>query len=73
MPFLILGKEYLNVNFKPTTIEKLFATGAIINLNEYNRRDYIFRHIKLVTNIHINGKKVLNFDNFSNFLTNALE
>jgi hypothetical protein len=27
MPFVILGKEYLTINFKPNIMEKLFASG----------------------------------------------
>jgi hypothetical protein len=73
MPFVILGKEYLNLNFKPDIMERLFGTGTTIEINEYNRRDYIYSNLKLVKNIHIDGKKIWNFDNFSNFLTNAIK
>jgi hypothetical protein len=73
MPFVILGKEYLNIHFKPDIMEKLFTTGTFLEIDEYNRRDYIYKNLKLVTNIHIDGKKVWSFDNFSNFLTNAMK
>jgi len=73
MPFVILGKEYLTINFKPTIIEKLFGTGYNIEIDEYNWRSYIYKNLKLVKNIHIDGKKIWNFDNFSNFLTNAIK
>jgi hypothetical protein len=73
MPFVILGKEYLNINIKPDVMENLFGTGINIEINEYNRREYIYKNLKLVTNIHIDGKKVWNIDNFSNFLTNAIK
>jgi len=73
MPFVVLGKEYLNLNFKPDIMEKLFSTGTSIEIDEYNRRDYVYNNLKLVTNIHIDGKKVWNFDNFSNFLTKSIQ
>lgn len=73
MPFVILGKEYLTINFKPDIIEKLFGTGNSVEINEYNRREYIYKNLKLVKNIHIDGKKIWNIDNFSNFLTDAIK
>ncbi len=73
MPFVILGKEYLHLNMKPTVLEKLFGTWDATEINEYNRREYIYKNLKLVKNIHIDGKKIRNFDNFSNFLTNAIK
>lgn len=72
MPFVILGKEYLNLNIKSDTIEKLFGSGENVDLDEYNRRNYVYKNLKLVKNVHIDGKKVRNFENFSNFLTDAM-
>jgi hypothetical protein len=73
MPFVLLGKEYLNLNVKPNMMEKLFGTGNNVEINEYNRREYIYKNLQLVSNIHIDGKRVWNFNNFANFLTNAIE
>lgn len=73
MPFVILGKEYLTINFKPDIMERIFGSGEKVDIDEYNRRNYIYKNLKLVTNIHIDGKKIRNFDNFSNFLTNAIK
>jgi hypothetical protein len=73
MPFVILGKEYLTINFKPNIMKRLFGSGSDVEIDEYNRRNYIYKNLKLVTNIHIDGKKIWNFDNFSNFLTNAIK
>lgn len=74
MPFVILGKEYLNLNIKPSLMETLFGTGdSAIDLDEYNRRTYIYKQLKLVSNIHIDGKKVRNFENFESFLTKAMK
>ena len=73
MPFVILGKEYLNLNIKPDVMESLFGTGNDTEINEYNRRNYIYKNLKLVTNIHIDGKKVWNVNNFSNFLANSIK
>lgn len=73
MPFVILGKEYLTINFKPDIMERLYVTGNVLEMDEYNRRKYIYKNLKLVTNIHIDGKKIRNFNNFSSFLTNAIK
>jgi len=73
MPFVILGKEYLTINMKPDIVEALFSTGSYWSLDEYNRREYIYKNLKLVKNIHIDGKRIRNVDNFSNFLTNAIK
>jgi len=73
MPFVILGNEYLTLNFKPTVMEKLFGTWATLAIDEYNRRDYVYKNLKLVTNIHIDGKRVWNSENFWSFLTNAIK
>ncbi len=73
MPFVILGNEYLNLNIKPDLVESLFGSGQNVDLNEYNRRNYIYKNLKLVSNIHIDGKKIRNFNNFESFLTNAMK
>jgi hypothetical protein len=73
MPFVILGKEYLTINFKPNIMEKLFASGHYWDIDEYNWRKYIYNNLKLVNNVHIDGKKIWNVDNFSNFITNAIK
>lgn len=73
MPFVILGKEYLTINFKPNVIQKLFGTGDMVGLDEYNRRNYIYKNLKLVNTIHIDGKKMWNVDNFSKFLINSIK
>lgn len=73
MPLVLLGKEYLNINVKPTIMEKFFATGNTVEIDEYNRRYYIYKQLKLVTNIHIDGKKIRSFDNLSKFLTDAIK
>jgi hypothetical protein len=53
MPFVILGKEYIKLNIKNELKDKLFGTGSDIIFDEYNRRDYIYKQLQLVTNIHI--------------------
>lgn len=73
MPFVILGKEYLTINFKPDVMQILFATWDQTEIDQYNRRTYVYKNLKLVSNVHIDGKKVRNFNNFSNFLTNAIK
>ncbi len=73
MPFVILGKEYLTLNTKSTISDKLFSGSGDVYMDEYNRRDFFYKNLQLVSNIHIDGKKIWNFDNFSDFLTNAIK
>lgn len=73
MPFVILWKDYLTINTKPNIMKKIFGTWDTTVIDEYNRRNYVYKNIKLVTNIHIDGKKIWNIINFSNFLTNAIK
>ena len=73
MPFVILGKEYVPLNIKTSLRENLFPEDTHVDIDEYNRRDYVYRNLQLVSNIHIDGKKIWNFDNFSNFLTNSIK
>ncbi len=73
MPFVILGKEYLSINFKPDILDKLFSTWNSVEINEYNRRQYIYNTLKLVTNIHIDGKKIWDITNFWNFLSDVIK
>ena len=73
MPFVILGKEYLTLNIKTSLSQKLFGSGSTDQIDEYNRRSYVYDHLQLTSNIHIDGKKVRNFENFSNFLTDAIK
>lgn len=73
MPFVVLGKEYLTINFKPDIMEKLFASWHYWDMDEYGRRNYIYKNLKLVNNVQIDGKRIWNFDNFSKFLTNAIK
>lgn len=73
MPLVILGNEYLTINFKPDVMTRLFSSGINQEMNEYNRRQYIYKNLKLVNNVHIDGKKIWNFNNLSSFLTNAIK
>ena len=72
MPFVILWHEYLNLHFKPTIMQKIFGTWTTPPpIDEYNRRNYIYKNLQLVTNIHIDGKKVWNFQNFAKFISST--
>lgn len=73
MPFVVLGKEYLTINMKPNIMKILFSSWTIANIDEYNRRTFVYKNLKLVSNIHIDGKKIWNFGNFEKFLTNAIK
>lgn len=72
MPFVILGNVYSKLNIKPMIIEKLFGTGTV-NLQEATRRNTIYSKLKLVTALHIDGKKVRSTSNFIKFLKNSLK
>lgn len=73
MPFVLLGKEYLTINFKPDIMKKLIGTWTIWEMDQYTWRQYIYKNLKLVNNVHIDGKRIWNVDNFSNFLSNAIK
>ena len=72
MPFVILGNVYSKLNIKPSIIEKLFGTGTV-NLQESTRRNTIYNKLKLVTALHIDGKKARSTSNFIKFLKNSLK
>ncbi|MEI7562173.1 MAG: hypothetical protein WCJ39_00110 [bacterium] len=72
MPFVILGNVYTKLNIKPAIIQNLFGTGNV-DLQESTRRDTIYAKLKLVTALHIDGKKVRSTSNFIKFLKNSLK
>ncbi len=72
MPFVVLGKEYLQLHIKSSVKSLLLGTWAAPQFDEYNRRSYMYKNLKLVNNIHIDGKSVWSFDHFSDFLTTSL-
>ena len=56
----------------PTIMQKIFGTWTTPPpIDEYNRRNYIYKNLQLVTNIHIDGKKVWNFQNFAKFISST--
>lgn len=65
MPFLILGTEYLTLQAKPETRNKLVDTGS---LHEFNRREKIYSNLSLTKNIYINTDKAFNVKNFWTYL-----
>lgn len=73
MPFVVLGKAFVPIQVKISVAEKLFWTGDIwLELYDYNRRDLIYRNLQLVNTVHIDGKKVLNYNNFFIFIKSSL-
>ncbi len=73
MPFVILGKVFVPMQVKINVAEKLFGTGkSSLELYDYNRRELVYKNLKLVNTVHIDGKKVWNLNNFSLFIKNAL-
>lgn len=73
MPFVVLGKAFVPMQVKINVAEKLFWTGTEkLELYDYNRRELVYKNLKLVNTVHIDGKKVWNVDNFLLFIKNAL-
>jgi hypothetical protein len=73
MPFVVLGKAFVPIQVKINVAEKLFWTGDIwLELYDYNRRDLVYRNLQLVNTVHIDGKRVLNYNNFFLFIKNSL-
>jgi len=70
MPFVVLWKAYTIINVKPKIAAQLFQSW--INLYEYNRRNYVYKNLSLIQNIHIDGKVIWNSDNFANFIKQNL-
>lgn len=71
MPFVILGNVFTKLNIEESLAAKFFATGT--NIDESNRRNIIYQKLELVSNIHIDGKKVRSWSNFVKFLNNSLK
>lgn len=71
MPFVILWNVFTKLNVKPHIAEKFFVTWAAID--EANWRSLIYKNMQLVTNIHIDGKRVRSWSNFMNFLQKNLK
>ena len=73
MPFVILGNVYNKLNIKQKLVEKLRGTGIVApNVNESNWRDIVYGELHLVNTIHIDGKKVWNWQNFIQFITTSI-
>lgn len=73
MPFVIVWKAFVPMQVKINVAEKLFWTGSeSLELYDYNWRDLIYKNIKLVNTVHIDNKRVWNYDNFSIFIKNSL-
>lgn len=73
MPFVVLGKAFVPMQVKINVADKLFWTGnEWLELYDYNRRELVYKNLKLVNTVHIDGKKVWNYTNFSLFIRNAL-
>lgn len=73
MPFVILGKAFVPMQVKINVADKLFWTGnEWLELYDYNRRELVYKNIKLVNTVHIDGKKIWNISNFYIFIKNAL-
>ncbi|MFA7717809.1 MAG: hypothetical protein WC875_03785, partial [Candidatus Absconditabacterales bacterium] len=73
MPFVILGKIFSKLNIKPALAEKLFGTGNTTTIDEANWRSVVYQKLKLMTTIHIDGKRVWSMDNFIQFLEKGLK
>lgn len=73
MPFVILWKTFIPMQVKSNVAEKMFPEEwDTLDLYDYNWREMIYKDLKLVSTVHIDGKKVWNRDNFSMFIKDAL-
>jgi hypothetical protein len=72
MPFIILWNVFTKLNLKPHLADSLWGTGKA-SINESNRRTLAYSQLQLVTNIHIDGKRVRSSSNFMKFLQNNLK
>lgn len=72
MPFVILWNVFTKLNIKPTLADSLRGTGKV-TIDESNWRSLVYSKLQLVTNIHIDGKKVWSASNFMNFLQKNLK
>lgn len=67
MPFVILGKAFVPMHIKEDLVDKVFPT-AETQLYDYNRRSVLYKNLELVNNIHVDGKRVWNYKNFTKFI-----
>ncbi len=72
MPFVILWNVFTKLNIKPNLADLLRGSGKTV-INESNRRSIAYSQLQLVTNIHIDGKRVRSTSNFLKFLQNNLK
>lgn len=72
MPFVVLWNVFTKLNIKPHIADNLRGTGKV-TIDESNWRSLIYAKLQLVTNIHIDGKKVRSWSNFMDFLQNNLK
>jgi len=71
MPFVILGKSFVPIHIKDSLVSKIFPTENT-QLYDYNWRTTLYNNLELVNNLHIDGKRVRNPENFTRFIKEAL-
>lgn len=72
MPFVIMGNVFTKLNIKPHLALSLRGSGDT-QINESNRRSLVYQKLQLVSNIHIDGKKVWSRSNFIKFLEDNIQ
>lgn len=73
MPFVIIWKAFIPMQVKIDVAEKLLWTWEEwLELYDYNRRELVYKNLKLVNTVHIDGKKIWNLNNFSIFIKSKL-
>jgi hypothetical protein len=73
MPLVLLGKAFVPLHVKQTIADRFFSTWIRQEIYEYNWRNVLYSSIKLVNNVQVDWTKIWNYENFSNFLNNALQ
>jgi hypothetical protein len=71
MPFVILGKAFVPIHIKNEIVNKILPTPTT-QLYDYNWRTTLYKNLELVNNLHIDGKRVRNTENFTHFIKEAL-
>lgn len=71
MPFVILGKAFVPIHIKENLVDKIY-TDTGIQLYDFNWRTTLYNNLELVNNIHVDGKRVWNTENFTTFIKKSL-
>jgi hypothetical protein len=73
MPFVTLWKEFVPLQLKSSIKDKLLTQENLFSdIYEYNRRNIIYKNLQLVNTVHIDWKRVFDYDNFTFFIKDTI-